>query len=79
MWLSTSARPNPSGPIRIPSTISNTTVGRTIRRCSLDRIAPALAAARTSTSDPASGNGASAASGMSAITPAAWERSPTCS
>ena len=31
MWLSISARPNPSGPMRIPSTISSTTVGRTIR------------------------------------------------
>ena len=28
MWLSTSARPNPSGPMRIPSTISSTTVGQ---------------------------------------------------
>ena len=42
-----------------------TTVGRTIRLCSLDRIAPALAAARTSTSEPASGIGASAAAGAS--------------
>ena len=54
--------------MRIPSTISSTTVGRTIRRWSLDRIAPALAAARTRTSDPASGSGASAATGMRAIT-----------
>ena len=32
MWLSISARPSPSGPMRIPSTISSTTVGRMIRR-----------------------------------------------
>ena len=42
---------SPSGPIRIPSTISSTTVGSTIRLWSLERIAPALAAARTSTSE----------------------------
>ena len=68
MWLSTCARPSPSGPIRIPSRISSTTVGRTIRRWSLDRIAPALAAASTSTSEPTSAV-ASAASGISAVTP----------
>jgi hypothetical protein len=68
MWVSTFAQPSPCGPIRIPSAISSTTVGRTIRLCSLDRIAPALAAASTSTSEPASGTGTSAATRICGIT-----------
>ena len=67
MWSSTCARSSPSGPIRIPSRISRTTVGRTRRRLSLDRIAPALAAASTRTREPTSAV-VSTASGTSAVT-----------
>ena len=70
MWVSILAQPSPSGPIRIPSRISMTTVGSKIRVLRRERIAPPLAAARTSTREPASssGTGASAASVISPVT-----------
>ena len=48
------AQPSTSGPIRIPSTISTTTVGSTSRWWTRDRIAPSADAASTRTSDCAS-------------------------
>ena len=62
------AQPNASGPIKIPSTISSTTVGRTRWWWNRERIAAAAAAPRTQTSDPGSWVVASAASGKSPLT-----------
>ena len=54
--------PAPGSQGLIPSTISTTTVGSTKRLCTRDRIAPALAAARTRTSETRSGGGTAASS-----------------
>ena len=52
---STSAMPSTAGPMRMPSTISTTTVGSTIRRESRDSRAPRLDASRTSAKERRSG------------------------
>ena len=62
MYWSACAQSSTCGPIRIPSTISTTTVGSTTRWWIRDRIAPSVDAASTRTSDWASSAGGAAAS-----------------
>ena len=59
------AMSSPSGPMRIPRTISTTTVGSTTRRCQREKIAPSAEARKTSMSERASSRVRSAARGMS--------------
>jgi len=55
MYGSTLAIPRPCGPIRIPSTISTTTVGSTRLRCRRAKMAPPNDAAKMMTSERTSG------------------------
>ena len=74
MYGSLSAKPSASGPMRIPRTISTTTVGRISRLCSRATIAATVDAARTRTSERTSGatTGAQRAAGRGS--PGARER-----
>ena len=62
MYTFTCAMPSASGPMRIPSTISTTTVGSTKRMCQRESTAPSVVARKTSTSDLPSARVSSAAS-----------------